>query len=193
MAQRLDVRVQLPKGQTAFPVLATLEGERKRTGIVMAPSKARIAKIDALAAQATGPLDLKLERSLRAVTPLVPRAADRVHRIALTGSMKNYAWSLNGQTYPEAKPFTIAKGERVEFVMTNTTMMSHPMHLHGHVFQVVAVNGTRYPGAIRDTVLVPPKTSVTFAFDANNPGKWFYHCHNLYHMMSGMANTVVYE
>jgi FtsP/CotA-like multicopper oxidase with cupredoxin domain len=46
---------------------------------------------------------------------------------------------------------------------------------------------------MRDTVLVPPKTSVTFAFDANNPGRWFYHCHNLYHMISGMANTVVYE
>jgi FtsP/CotA-like multicopper oxidase with cupredoxin domain len=90
-------------------------------------------------------------------------------------------------------PSAIAKGERVEFVMTSTTMMNHPMHLHGHVFQVVAVNGKRYAGAMRDTVLVPPKTSVTIGFDANNPGKWFYHCHNLYHMMSGMAKTLVYE
>jgi FtsP/CotA-like multicopper oxidase with cupredoxin domain len=193
MAQRVDVRVQVPKRQGAFPVLATLEGERKRTGIVLATAKGRIAKIDALAAQATGPLNLELERALRAASPLRPKRADRTHRIALTGSMNNYIWSLNGQTYPQAKPFTIAKGERVEFIMTNTTMMSHPMHLHGHVFQVVAVNGKPYSGAMRDTVLVPPKTSVTIAFDANNPGKWFYHCHNLYHMMSGMANTVVYE
>lgn len=193
MAQRLDVRVQLPKTQSAFPVLAILEGERKRTGIVLATPNARIVHIDTLAAHAMGPLSLDLERSLRAVTPLVPKAADRIQHIALTGSMKNYVWSLNGQTYPAAKPFMIAKGERVEFVMTNTTMMSHPMHLHGHVFQVVAINGKRYRGAMRDTVLVPPKTSVTFAFDANNPGKWFYHCHNLYHMVSGMANTVVYE
>jgi len=192
IAQRLDVRVQLPKGQAAFPVLATLEGERKRTGIVLAAPGARILKIDAFAAHATGPLDLQLERSLRAVTPLVPKVADRIHRIALTGSMTNYVWSLNDQTYPGAKPFSVAKGERVEFVMTNTTPMSHPMHLHGHVFQVVAINGKRYPGAMRDTVLVPPKTSLTFAFDANNPGRWFYHCHNLYHMISGMANTVVY-
>jgi FtsP/CotA-like multicopper oxidase with cupredoxin domain len=193
IAQRLDVRVQLPKGQRAFPLLATLEGERKRTGVVLATPKAQVGKIDALAAQATGPLNLELERSLRAVAPLRPKPTDRIHRIALTGSMNNYVWSLNGQTYPHAKPFMIAKGERVEFVMTNTTMMSHPMHLHGHVFQVVAVNGKRYAGAMRDTILVPPKTSVTIAFDANNPGKWFYHCHNLYHMMSGMANTVVYE
>lgn len=193
MAQRIDVRVQLPKGQGAFPVLATLEGERKRTGIVFATPKARIAKIDALAAHATGPLNLELERSLRATAPLQPKRVDRTHRIDLTGSMNTYVWSLNGQTYPGAKPFTIAKGERVEFVMTNKTMMSHPMHLHGHVFQVVAINGKRYAGAIRDTVLVPAKTAVTIAFNADNPGKWFYHCHNLYHMMSGMANTVVYE
>ncbi|MDB5092047.1 MAG: putative multicopper oxidase [Candidatus Eremiobacteraeota bacterium] len=194
MAQRLDVRVQLPKGPTtAFPVLATLEGERKRTGIVLAAPNAKIVKIDPLATRATPPLNLDLERSLRAATPLAPKAADRIHRIALTGSMTNYVWSLNDQTYPRSKPFTVAKGERVEFAMTNTTPMSHPMHLHGHVFQVVAINGKRYSGAMRDTVLVPPKTSVTFAFDANNPGRWFYHCHNLYHMMSGMANTVVYE
>jgi FtsP/CotA-like multicopper oxidase with cupredoxin domain len=193
IAQRLDVRVQLPKGQAAFPVLATLEGERKRTGIVLAAPNAKIVKIDPLAAHATGPLTLDLERSLRGVTPLVPKVADRIHRVALTGSMTDYVWSLNDQTYPAAKPLSVAKGERVEFVMTNTTPMSHPMHLHGHVFQVVAINGKRYPGAMRDTVLVPPKTSVTFAFDADNPGRWFYHCHNLYHMMSGMANAVVYE
>jgi len=193
IAQRMDVRVQLPNGESAYPVLATLEGDRKRTGIVLATPRARIVKIDPLAAHAMGALSLDLEQSLRAVTPLVAKHADRIHRVALTGSMTNYVWSLNGKSYPEAKPFVIAKGERVEFVMTNTTMMSHPMHLHGHVFQVVAINGKRYPGAVRDTVLVPPKTSVTFAFDANNPGKWFYHCHNLYHMVSGMANTVVYE
>lgn len=193
IAQRLDIRLQLPKREKAFAVLAALEGERKRTGIVLATPKARILKIDALARQAAPPLNLELERSLRAVTPLVSKAADRIHRIALTGSMVNYVWSLNGKTYPGTRPFMIARGERVEFVMTNTTPMSHPMHLHGHVFQVVAVNGKRYTGAMRDTVLVPPKTSVTVAFDAKNPGKWFYHCHNLYHMMSGMANTVVYE
>jgi FtsP/CotA-like multicopper oxidase with cupredoxin domain len=160
---------------------------------VLATPKAQVVRIDALAAQAAGPLNLELERSQRAVTPLLRKPADRIHHIALIGSMTKYIWSLNSQTYPQAKPFMIAKGERVEFVMTNTTMMSHPMHLHGHVFQVVAVNGKRYAGVMRDTVLVPPKTSITIAFDANNPGKWFYHCHNLYHMMSGMANTVVYE
>ncbi|MEA2778519.1 MAG: hypothetical protein QOK29_63, partial [Rhodospirillaceae bacterium] len=63
----------------------------------------------------------------------------------------------------------------------------------GHFFQVVAVNGERYPGAIRDTVLVPPMTSVVIAFDADNPGKWVFHCHNLYHMESGMIGLVQYQ
>jgi len=76
--------------------------------------------------------------------------------------------------------------------MQNTTMMSHPMHLHGHFFQVVAVDGQRFPGAIRDTVLVPAMSSVTIAFDADNPGKWAFHCHNLYHMEAGMMTTVQY-
>jgi FtsP/CotA-like multicopper oxidase with cupredoxin domain len=70
--------------------------------------------------------------------------------------------------------------------------MPHPMHLHGHAFQVVAINGAPLPGAVRDTVLVPPMGSVTIAFDADNPGRWAFHCHNLYHMMTGMMTEVRY-
>ena len=74
----------------------------------------------------------------------------------------------------------------------NHSMMAHPMHLHCHHFQVVELNGKRLSGALRDTVLVPPMATVTVAFDADNPGRWLYHCHNLYHMMSGMMSEVVY-
>jgi FtsP/CotA-like multicopper oxidase with cupredoxin domain len=58
----------------------------------------------------------------------------------------------------------------VELAITNQTMMAHPMHLHGHSFQVVAIDGNRFAGALHDMVLVPPKTTVTVAFDADNPG-----------------------
>jgi FtsP/CotA-like multicopper oxidase with cupredoxin domain len=75
--------------------------------------------------------------------------------------------------------------------MTNETMMGHPMHLHGHTFQVVAINGRRFPGALRDTVLVPPKATVTIALDANNPGRWAFHRHLLYHRQAGMFQTVL--
>ena len=71
-------------------------------------------------------------------------------------------------------------------------MMSHPMHLHGHTFQIVEINGERFPGAMRDTIIVTPKDTVTIAFDANNPGWWFYHCHDLYHLAAGMATSLKY-
>jgi FtsP/CotA-like multicopper oxidase with cupredoxin domain len=112
---------------------------------------------------------------------------------ALTGSMGAYDWGINGTAYGHETRLTVGNGERVELVMTNRTTMSHPMHLHGHVFQVVAVNGKRFSGAMRDTVLVPPMASVTVAFDADNPGRWVFHCHNLYHMEAGMMTTVEYE
>jgi FtsP/CotA-like multicopper oxidase with cupredoxin domain len=76
--------------------------------------------------------------------------------------------------------------------MRNATMMAHPMHLHGHHFQVVAIDGQRFAGAVRDTVWVPPMREVTVAFDAANPGTWAFHCHHLYHMASGMMTVVRY-
>jgi FtsP/CotA-like multicopper oxidase with cupredoxin domain len=193
MAQRLDLRLQLPRDREAHPILAILEGERKRTGIILAPAQAGIAKLAETAPKAAPPLDLKMEQALRPTWPLATKPADRTHQIALTGSMSSYEWGLNGIAYGKDTPMAVRSGERVELVMTNRTMMSHPMHLHGHVFQVVAINGKRLSGALRDTVLVPAMTSVTIAFDADNPGRWAFHCHNLYHMESGMMTTLQYE
>ena len=67
------------------------------------------------------------------------------------------------------------------------------MHLHGHHFQVIAIDGRPLGSAVRDTVLVPPGRSVTIAFDADNPGEWAFHCHHLYHMVAGMMTTVTYQ
>ena len=192
IAQRLDLRIELPRGESVIPVLAVLEGERSQTGIVLATAGARVAKLSSDADAKAPPIAFAVERTLRAAKPLAPRKPDRVLSVDLTGAMQDYVWSLNGRVFGEDTPFRVAKGERVELVMTNRTMMSHPMHLHGHVFQVVAANGARFPGAVRDTLLVPPMMSVTVAFDADNPGKWAFHCHNLYHMAAGMMTTVQY-
>ena len=82
----------------------------------------------------------------------------------------------------------------MEVEMQNHSMMTHPMHLHGHHFEIVAINGQRMKGAVRDTVVVPPMNSVTFGFDANNPGGgWAFHCHHLYHMATGMMSSIAYE
>jgi FtsP/CotA-like multicopper oxidase with cupredoxin domain len=107
--------------------------------------------------------------------------------------MAAYLWSINDVAYSDSTPpLPVAAGERVELIFANQTLMPHPMHLHGHVFQVVAIDGERFAGAMRDTILIPPATSVTVAFDADNPGWWAVHCHLLYHLEAGMFTTIRY-
>jgi len=193
VAQRLDIRLTLPRAPAAHPVLAILEGERAQTGVILRAGDAPVARVPTQADAASPALTLTLEARLRALVPLAPRKADRVHLVDLTGSMENYVWSINGVVWnKDVPPLAVARGERVELVLHNRTPMPHPMHLHGHTFQVVEIGGRRFAGAMRDTVLVPPRTRVVVAFDADNPGWWAFHCHLLYHMDAGMFTTVRY-
>jgi len=191
MAQRLDILIDLPE-VGAFPILARLEGDGRQTGIVLATTGARIPRI-AESAQTAPPVDNSLEARLSAVEPLRARHADVVRTIALAGGMKPYAWSMNGEYWPQVTPLMLAKGQRVEIDLVNRTMMAHPMHLHGHAFQVIAIDGRPIQGAVRDTVLVMPMGRVRIAFDANNPGRWPFHCHNLYHQATGMMTEFRYQ
>ena len=193
VAQRLDIRLTIPRAAAAHPVLAVLEGEAKHTGIILRAGNAPVARIPDTASTASPPLTLDLERRLRAVKPLKPRKADRVHTLNLTGEMAGYVWSINNVAWTkDVPPLPVAKGERVELIFVNQTPMQHPMHLHGHEFQVVEIDGKRFAGAVRDTVLVPPRRRVVVAFDANNPGLWAIHCHLLYHLDAGMFTTLGY-
>jgi FtsP/CotA-like multicopper oxidase with cupredoxin domain len=193
VAQRLDIRVSLPPGPGAYPVLAQLEGERSRTGIILVAAGAPVGRIPGAAETPSPALTLDLERTMRAQKPLAPRKADRVHILNLTGEMAGYVWSINNVVWnKDTPPLAVAEGERVELVFVNQTPMPHPMHLHGHEFQVVEIDGKRFPGAVRDTILVTPRRRVVVAFDANNPGWWALHCHLLYHMDAGMFTTIRY-
>ena len=191
--QRLDIMVTIPKDGGTFPVLAQREGDRRRTGIVLAPSGAAIHRLPDMAAASVPPIDNSLEARLAAATPLRPTAAGITHRIALTGTMMPYIWSLDDRTWANHVPLHASKGQRVILQMSNLTRMAHPMHLHGHHFQVIGLDGTRIAGALRDTVLVPARGSVTVAFDADNPGRWLFHCHHLFHMASGMMTELAYD
>ncbi len=194
VAQRLDIRVAIPHGPAAYPLLAILEGERSQTGVILRAGHAPVTRVPEIAPMPSPALTLDLERRLRAAEPLEPRKADRIHEIDLTGSMRGYIWSINGVAWTkDVPPLPISKGERVELVIKNKTMMPHPMHLHGHEFQVVEIDGERFSGAVRDTVLVTPGKRVVIAFDANNPGWWAFHCHLLYHLDAGMFTTLRYE
>jgi FtsP/CotA-like multicopper oxidase with cupredoxin domain len=193
VAQRLDIRLAIPPGAATYPILAVLEGENKQTGIVLRTGNAPVARIPDTAAMASPALTLDLERRLRAIAPLKPRKADRRHTLNLTGNMASYVWSLNNVAWTkETPPLPVAQGERVELLFVNQTPMPHPMHLHGHEFQVVEINDQRFSGAVRDTVLVPPGDRVVVSFDANNPGLWALHCHLLYHLDAGMFTTLRY-
>jgi FtsP/CotA-like multicopper oxidase with cupredoxin domain len=191
MAQRLDILIDLP-GAGAFPILARLEGGSRQTGIVLATADAPVSRV-AESAEAAPPVDLSLEARLMAVEPLPPRSVDIVQTIVLGGGMKPYAWSMNGEYWPQVSPLMLTKGQRVEIDLLNRTMMAHPIHLHGHLFQVIAIDGRPIQGAVRDTVLVMPMGRVRIAFDSDNPGRWALHCHNLYHMVTGMMTEFRYQ
>ena len=188
MGQRLDVILQLPREARAFPVLALREGSLERTGIVLASPGTVIARIPKNSAENAPVLDLATEATLVATSPLKVRHPDKAFDMVLAGDMAAYNWSL--ETKP---PLAVRIGDRVEIAMRNTSMMAHPMHLHGHHFQVVAIDGKRFAGAMRDTVHIPPQRSVTIAVDAGNPGQWAFHCHHLYHMAAGMMTSFAYE
>jgi len=193
IAQRIDIRLALPAGQGAYPVLARREGDTARTGIILATPAAGIARLADHGAHKAPVVGLDLERRLAAVDPLPRRPADRTHVVDLTGNMMRYDWGLNGVGYGRHTPLEMRRGERVEIAFRNKTMMAHPMHMHGLPFQVVEIDGQRFAGALRDTVLVPTNGGrVTVAFDAVHPGNWAMHCHNLYHMAAGMMTPLTY-
>ncbi|MEX2591595.1 MAG: multicopper oxidase domain-containing protein [Anditalea sp.] len=115
----------------------------------------------------------------------------RTVHLFLTGNMFRYVWTINNKPLSRADRILINKGENVRFVMHNTTMMSHPMHLHGHFFRVVNKQGEYSP--LKHTVNVAPMEMMTIEFEATEDKDWFFHCHLLYHMMAGMARVVSYE
>ena len=188
MGQRLDISLVLPQGEGAYPILALREGAVERTGLILATAGATVQRIANAAAEPGPIVGASLERRLRARNPLVVRPPDRRFMLTLTGQMQGYTWAVEGSDDLRAR-----RGGRIEIAMRNASMMSHPMHLHGHHFQVTAIDGAELVGAVRDTVLVPPGSTIKIVFDADNPGKWPLHCHHLYHMATGMMAYVAYK
>lgn len=187
--QRIDLVVTIPNGGGAFPILAQVEADIARTGLVLATAEAVIRRIAEAAESAAPHTDLLFEESLRARSPLGARRADRTLHLIL-GEEPGYRWTINGAVHGEHRPLEARLGERIEIVFMNPTSMMHPMHLHGHHFQVVAIGRRRFSGPVRDTVIVPAHMPVTVAVDLDKPGDWFLHCHHLYHMATGMMTEI---
>jgi CopA family copper-resistance protein len=112
-------------------------------------------------------------------------------KFILDGDMERYIWLINGKAILEDRTVTINENEVVRFTFVNNSMMHHPMHLHGHFFRVINKNGDNSP--LKHTVDVPPHSTRIIEFYTNEPGEWMLHCHNLYHLKTGMARVVKYS
>jgi FtsP/CotA-like multicopper oxidase with cupredoxin domain len=192
-AQRIDLRVRIPEQGGVFPILAQGEGTGQRCGVILATEGKTIPKLSPQAKVMTAGLDNTQELRLVASQALVEKPVDRTLQCILGGSMADYSWTINGHAYPNRDSLDVKEGERVEILFRNDTNMAHPMHLHGHDFQVVEIDGKPMSGALRDTLLVPPRSAIKVRFDANNPGLWAFHCHILYHLATGMFTVLKYE
>lgn len=187
MGERYDVVVTA--GDGVFPLSAAAEGKN---------ALAR-ALLSTAAGSAPGPdyRPAELNRLVGTVDTLIatpavqlPTGSDLNLAARLTGTMMPYNWAINGRPYDQTVPLTIAQGQRATLTFANQTTMWHPMHLHGHTFQVLHANGT--PGPRKDTVIVKPMQTVAVRFVADNPGIWMLHCHNGYPMDAGMMTTLDY-
>jgi len=197
MGERYDAIITVA-GSGVFPLVALAEGKdgMARANIRSGPGSGppagtRPSELDGKRIQA---LDLRAARPVA----LAARRPDRVHQVTLGGPPSGtYRWTINGRAAPDeaklftdAKPLGVRRGERVRLEFENGSTMFHPMHLHGHTFQVVGPDGSAGPR--KDTLLVKPKERLAVEFDAENPGQWLMHCHNLYHQVAGMHSVVSY-
>ena len=125
------------------------------------------------------------------VKTTLPDIPTKVLNFTLEGNMNRYVWFINNKTVGEWDKVLIKQGEKVRIVLTNNSMMRHPMHLHGHDFRVLGAQGEYAP--FKNTLDIMPMETDTLELAANKSGDWFFHCHILYHMMAGMGNVLSYE
>ncbi len=188
MGERYDLEVRL--GDGAFPLVAVPEGKYGQA----ARAIVRTASGPAPPARSLpDELDRRLLRleDLRATAEvLLPRLApQRSHDLVFEGDMMGSGWTINGHGYDPSRALAMCHGEVVRLRLVNLSSMFHPVHLHGHTFQV-RFDGA--PGPRKDTVIVVPLQTVVADVVADNPGRWLAHCHNLYHSMSGMMALLAY-
>jgi hypothetical protein len=138
-------------------------------------------------------LDYSQELNLRALRPLPIRSIDRIITLNLDANLVGYIWTINGEIWPSVTPLKVREGERVELILNNKSAVALPVHLHGHMFEVTAIDGQYVQGAVRDTVLVLPHSVVKVQFDANNPGVWLLRAYPPYKLGGLMSTVIEYE
>jgi FtsP/CotA-like multicopper oxidase with cupredoxin domain len=188
MGERYDVIVTA--GDGIFPLVALAEGKNALARALLSTGAGTAPDPGFQPAELNGRLGAADVLTATPANDLGSVKRDITLSTDLTGSMTNYDWGINGQRYPDTKPLTIRHGQHATLTFTNSTTMWHPMHLHGHTFQVIKPDGS--PGPRKDTVIVLPKQKVGATLIADNPGIWMLHCHNTYHQAAGMMTSLNY-
>ena len=187
MGERYDVDVTIDT-IGAVALVATAEGKTGQALAVLRTGPGAVPAADAAPAELQGQLlslgDLHAAEDAR--LPAGP--VDLDYNVDLTGSMAPYAWGITGSSDGDVT-LPVRAGDRVRLTIDNPTAMWHPVHLHGHTFQVVTDEGK---GPRKDTLIVPAMSQVTIEFIADNPGQWALHCHNIYHAEVGMVTVLSY-
>ena len=188
MAERYDVIVTAADG--VFPLVASAEGKNAVARALLVTGSGSQPDPQFRPPELTkrvGTLEI-----FTATTSVNLGAAEpNLHLpVVLGGDMAKYVWTINGEVYSKTDPLHVRQGQRPTMTFDNPTMMYHPMHLHGHTFQVLKADGT--PGARKDTVIVLPKQKINAVLVADNPGLWMLHCHNTYHAYAGMETRLDY-
>ncbi|HZM79481.1 MAG TPA: multicopper oxidase family protein [Candidatus Limnocylindrales bacterium] len=190
MGERYDVVVTLAAG--VFPVVALAEGKKASAFALIRTAGGQAPPASVLPAE--------LERHIVAYRRLKPaegvalpaKQPERTIGLELTGGMMGYDWGFNGKRFDHTRAakdaYEVNAGERVRLDLVNTTTMFHPIHLHGHTFATGEASGPR-----KDTAIVLPGQTLPVFFDADNPGQWMIHCHNVYHAESGMMVMLGYR
>ncbi|MGK2880500.1 MAG: multicopper oxidase family protein [Mycobacterium sp.] len=189
MGERVDAILTVDR---SVPVVAVPEGKDGHAQLnVRVDGRPTNTDVDSFVAAVRRqiPLDTATLHATPEVT-LAPRQPDNTLDLRLSGPVNGYTWPIDGMLYdPPHHGLEVSQGQRVRLRLINESMMFHPIHLHGHTFEVVGADG---PLARKDTVLVAPMATVEVDFDADNPGLWITHCHNTYHLEAGMGTFVTY-
>lgn len=177
MGERHDATVTL--GDGVFPLVARPFGKDGRAMALVRTGSGAAPGPDVEPAELGGRVALGSEL-LPAPSSLLPaRPPDATAALTLEGSMTPYRWGINGAPYGSNVALTVKRGQRLRLNVRNLTMMTHPLHLHGHTFALRS-------GLRKDTVLLAPMQAMPIELDADNAGDWMVHCHNVYHAEAGM-------
>jgi len=196
MGERYDV--EITAGTGVFPLVAAPEGKDGMAMAVLRTAAGAMPNPADRPAELNGRLLSYRDLSPAAGQALPARAPDQVITVRLGADPTDYRWTINGRSFDDSpgdpaashpSELRVHQGQRIRLVFQNATMMSHPMHVHGHTFAVLAPTSN---GVRKDTVLVPPMGTVTVDLDADNPGQWMIHCHNAYHAAAGMMTILSY-